>query len=410
MILIFEPIKIFNFFGNAFNNSTSSIKKEGQKMKFAIMESIVGAGGHEIEHDRVIIEELKALGHEVELYVPKGYHCAYDYNVPINYLPGKGVSYVGVSGLRKTWRSLKREFNRLRWYKGIYQQALLGRFDAIIFPTATYRFFRSLNHSPLRQSPVPLIFCVLGVTPPEGPKFFREVEKLVDFKNIKIVVMSLFDHVLGRKLPNVFCVKPAVYAPEGLSFKSQVRKANKLKIGFFGQYRKEKRMEDFLEAFTKCKFERDLELVVQTVAIKPEDRTALEIIRTKYSDHPHISFFDKAVYGKEWQEVISEMDALIIPYAAPRFRFHGSGMLLTALGQYKPVVIADEVWHELLNEYQIGVTYKTGDKEALTKALETFVNTYDANIEKYLNELKRISEDLSPSRFVAEFVRLAGGK
>lgn len=375
-------------------------------MRFAIMESIVGAGGHEIEHDRIIIEELKALGHEVELFVPEGYHCTYDYNVPINYLPGKGVSYVGVSGLRKTLRSLKRELNRLRWYKGIYQQALLGRFDAVIFPTATYRFFRSLNHSPLRQSPVPIIFCVLGVTPPEGPAFFREVEKLVDYKNIKIVVMSLLDHVLGRKLPNVFCVKPAVYAPTEIKGRPQISKSKKLKIGFFGQYRKEKRMEDFLEAFTKCKFERDLELVVQTVAIKPEDRTALEIIKTKYKNHPRISFFDKAVYGKEWQEIISGMDALIIPYAAPRFRFHGSGMLLTALGQYKPVVIADEVWPELLNEYQIGVTYKTGDKEELTEALETFVATYDANVEKYLSELKRINEDLSPRRFVADFLHI----
>ena len=44
-------------------------------MKLAIMESIVGAGGHEIEHDRIIIEQLKALGHEVELYVPQGYQC-----------------------------------------------------------------------------------------------------------------------------------------------------------------------------------------------------------------------------------------------------------------------------------------------------------------------------------------------
>lgn len=376
-------------------------------MKFAIMESIVGAGGHEIEHDRVIIEELKALGHEVVLYVPKGYYCQYDYNIPVKYLPGKGVSYVGVSGLKKVWRSMKRELNRLRWYKGIYQEALQGRFDAVIFPTATYRFFRSLNRSPLRQSPVPVIFCVLGVTPPEGPAFFREVEKLMDYKNIKIVVMSLLDHVLGRKLPNVFCVKPAVYAPKDINCQPQIRKGNKLKIGFFGQYRKEKRMEDFLEAFTNCKFERELELVVQTVAIKPEDMAALEVIKSKYKDHPQITLFDKAVYGKEWQEIISSIDSLIIPYAAARFRFHGSGMLLTALGQYKPVVIADEVWPELLDEYQIGVTYKTGDKAALTNALETFVATYDVNAEKYLSELKRINEDLSPRRFVADFVHLA---
>lgn len=375
-------------------------------MRFAIMESIVGAGGHEIEHDRIIIEQLKALGHEVELYVPQGYRCEYEYNVPVNYLPGKGVSYVGVSGLKKTLRSLKREFNRIRWYKSIYQLALQNKFDAVIFPTATYRFFRSLNKSILKQSPVPIIFCVLGVTPPEGPAFFREVEKLINCRNIKIVVMSILDNVLGRKLPNVFCVKPAVYALNNITCQPQNKKDTKLKIGFFGQYRKEKRMEDFLEAFTNCKFKRDLDLVVQTVAIKPEDMTALEVIKTRYKDHPQISFFDKAVYGEEWQDIISSMDALIIPYAAARFRFHGSGMLLTALGQHKPVIIADEVWPELLDEYQIGVTYKTGDKKALTKALEEFVENYDVNEEKYNKELKRIYKDLSPRRFVESFIRI----
>lgn len=377
------------------------------------MESIVGSGGHEIEHDRQIIEELQALGHDVTLHVPENAPITFDYKVSVEYLPGEGVSYVGVSGLRKKWLSAKREINRLRWFKNLYQQASAGKFDAIIFPTATYRFFRSLNHSILRKSPVPVIFCVIGVTPEEGPHFFKEVEKLIPYKNIKIAVVSLLDHVLGRKLPNVYCIKPAIYVPRDIDFIPSFKKNGKLKIGFFGQYRREKKVEDFLEAFDACRFHNEVELVLQTVAIKKEDVEALDLMKAKYQRHPNITFFEKAVYGREWQEVIESMDALIIPYAATRFRYHGSGMLLTAIGLYKPVVIADEVWPELFSEYDLGVTYRTGDKLALTKAMEVFVDSYFDRAERYQSHLAKVNEQFSPKRMAVDFVHLGkaeGGK
>ena len=376
-------------------------------MKIVIMESIVGSGGHEVEHDRQIIEELRALGHEVELYVPEGAPITFDYGIPVNYLQGEGVSYVGVSGLKKIWLSAKREINRLRWFKSLYRQAAAGNIDAIIFPTATYRFFRSLNHSVLRHSPVPVIFCVIGVTPEEGPHFFREAEKLVGYKNIKIAVVSMVEDVLGKNLPNVHCIKPAIYLPRDIDYQPSFKKNGKLKIGFFGQYRREKRVEDFMEAFTACNFGQEVELVLQTVAIKPEDVAALESMKDQYRGNPQVTFFEKAVYGKEWQEIIAEMDAIIIPYAATRFRYHGSGMLLTAIGLHKPVVIADEVWPELLAEYDIGITYETGNKAALTKALECFVNTYFEKAKQYEEGLKKVNEDFSPRRMADDFVKLA---
>lgn len=376
-------------------------------MRFAIMESIVGSGGHEVEHDRQIIEELQALGHDVALYVPENSAVTFDYGIPVYQVPGEGVSYVGASGLRKKWLSAKREINRLRWFRHLYKYATEGKFDAIIFPTATYRFFRSLNLSILRKSPVPVIFCVIGVTPEEGTPFFREAGKLVEYPNIRIAVVSLVDHVLGRRLPNVYCIDPAIYLPRDISYEPHFNTSGKLKIGFFGQYRKEKKVEDFMEAFTNCRFAQDVELVLQTVAIKPDDVAALDAMKEKYRNHPQISFFEKAVYGKEWQEVIAGMDGIIIPYAASRFRYHGSGMLLTAIGLHKPVVIADEVWPELLSEYDIGVTYQTGNKMALTRALETFVATYYQKAETYSHELRRVNDDFSPRRMALNFVEMA---
>lgn len=376
-------------------------------MKVALVETIVGTGGHEVEHDRQIIEGLKALGHEVVLYIPENAQPPFDYKIPVEYLPGEGVSYAGIKGMRKIWLSIKREINRLRWYKFLYQQAVQGNFDAILFPTATHRFFRSLNQSILRNSPVPVVFCVIGVTPEEGTPFFSQAEKLIPYKNIKIVVISLLDKVLGRMLPNVTCIKPCVYAPWDLpEYVPMVKKEGPIQIGFFGQYRQEKKMEDFLTAFTNCRFTNEVQLVVQTVAIKPADIAALEAVKIKYQGHPNIRFFDKAVYGKEWHAVISQMDAIIIPYGASRFRYHGSGMLLTALGLFKPVVIADEVWPELLDTYQIGLRYSTGDIHALQESMECFVNQFYEQAELYLQQLTAANEEFSPQSMGQKLVEL----
>ena len=62
-------------------------------MRFAIMETVVTPGGHEIDFDRLLVEELTALGHTVEFYVPEGHEFKWNYGVPVHRLPGKGISY-----------------------------------------------------------------------------------------------------------------------------------------------------------------------------------------------------------------------------------------------------------------------------------------------------------------------------
>ena len=102
-------------------------------MKFAIVESVVTPGGHEIDYDRILVEELSALGHEVEYYVPEGHEFKWNYGVPVYKLKGQGISYKGAKGLKKLYLSIKRELNRQKWYKQILNHAKNGDFDAIIF-------------------------------------------------------------------------------------------------------------------------------------------------------------------------------------------------------------------------------------------------------------------------------------
>ena len=42
-------------------------------MKIAILESIVMPAGHEVEFDRILVEELKKQGHEPVFFVPEAF-------------------------------------------------------------------------------------------------------------------------------------------------------------------------------------------------------------------------------------------------------------------------------------------------------------------------------------------------
>jgi len=376
-------------------------------MRIAIFESILTPGGHEIDFDRLLVDELQNLGVEVSFCVPEGYSFKYNYGVPIHYLPGTGVSYAGVRGIRKLWYAAKREFNRQRWFKTLYQHAVSGNFDAIIIPTTTYRYLRALDLSILKKSPIPVIFIVHGVNPKEAPAFFKQVRKVKQYNNIKIAVLTLGDNILGQEHENVYCLRPPTFIPRDIEYQPTVKRGDILKLGFFGQYRKEKNLDAFLDVFLSCQFPPTVELFVQGATVKPEDSDDFERIQKKYAQYSQITFLHKALIGEEWQTAIARVDALIMPYASSRYRYHWGGMFFTAIGFHKPVVIADDVNPEVLGEYDIGVKVATGDNADLKQGLRLFVNTFDEKAEIYRQELQRANRDFSPLGMVERLLNLA---
>ena len=380
-------------------------------MKIAVFESIMTPAGHEIEFDRIVVEELKALGHEVVFYVPSGHVFQFDYRTPITYLPGRVVSYTGASKIKKIWLSAKREVNRLRWYRALLQAAKRGEFDAIIVPTSTYRYFRSLALSALKNTPVPLLFIVHGVNPSEAGKFFKNLDALRNCKNLNAVVLTFSQSVFGTKHPLVSCCNPPVYTPRDLipqKVTIPISSPQAVKLGFFGQYRKEKRLDVFLDAFLSCNFTAPVELMIQGATVRPDDAADFERIQQKYSHHRQLTFLHKALIGREWQEAIVSVDALVMPYGAERYRYHWAGMLFTAIGYHKPVLLTDDINPEVFQAYDIGESFPAGDYAAMTQAMERFVNTYTVKAAGYATELERANTDFSPRRFAQTLVSICG--
>ena len=377
-------------------------------MRLAIFENIMTPGGHEVDFDRIVVEEFQKLGHTVSFYVPEGFQFSMDYHVPVHELQGRVVSYSGVTGIRKLLRTVKREIHRMSWYRQLYEAAKRGEMDAIIIPTSTYRYLRAIAKSVLRHSPVPIIFILHGINPGEAPKFLKAAKKLEDCPNIRPTVLTFSDDIFGEKRKNIRTVYPPTFIPRDIKWQTHASEdANRpLVIGFFGQYRREKRLEDFLEVYRKGNYTRPVKLLVQGATMHPEDAADFERIIQKYKGHEGIEFLHKGLIGAEWQQAIMDIDALLMPYSAPRYRYHWGGMLFTAIGFQKPVVASDDMNPEVFEAFHIGELFKSGDMDNLQSALEHFINTYDEMEPMYQQELQKAAVEYSPEAFVKRLERI----
>ncbi len=371
-------------------------------MRIGIFENIMTPGGHEVDFDRILVEEMQKLGHEVCFYVPKGFKFSFDYHVPVHELHGAVVSYSGVTGLRKLVRTVKREWNRMRWYRQLYEVAMRSEVDALIVPTSTYRYLRAVAESKLRKSPVPVIFILHGINPGESPKFLHEADKLKQCPNIRPTVLTFGNDIFGETRENIRTIYPPTFTPRDIELHAPENEI--LTIGFFGQYRREKRLEDFLQVYLQGKYNRPVKLLVQGATMHPEDAEDFERIIKKYQGTEGIEFLHKGLIGKEWQEAIASVDALLMPYSAPRYRYHWGGMLFTAIGYQKPVIASDDMNPEVFAAYHIGETFKSGDMESLKDTLENFINNYDEMAFDYASELRKAADEYSPQLFAKRLI------
>ena len=376
-------------------------------MKIAIFENIMTPGGHEVDFDRILVEELKALGHEVIFYVPEAFRFGMDYHVPVYHLPGAPVLYTNARGIRKLFLSVQRERRRFGWYRALYEAAEKGAFDALIVPTSTYRYLRALRQSVLRRSPVPVLFIQHGINPSEAPRFLGAADALAEFSNIRPVVLTFGDTIFGEHRANVRLIPPPTFIPRDIDvqLRPPVGADDTLTIGFFGQFRREKRLEDLLKVYLAGHYTRPVRLLVQGSTMHEEDAAEFERIIAAYEGQG-ITFLHRGLIGPEWQRAIAEVDALLLPYSAPRYRYHWGAMLFTAIGFQKPVLTSDDMNPEVFERFPVGVTFPSGDLAALGGALEHFINEYDSLAPQWHTALADAARCYAPMQFVAQIAAI----
>ena len=375
-------------------------------MSIAILETVKMQAGFELEFDKIIINELKRQGHEPVLFLPENSTLDADLGVPIEYMAGGSiVNYENIGRLTKYWRMLQREFRRIKWFNAAYAKAKNGEVDAIILTTATYRYLRSLRKSKLKNSPVPVIFIFLGVTPKEKPRFLREVRECAKFENIKLKITSLRNDFLDEHNSNLKIITPPVVTPATLPVKSEQKDKKFIKIGFFGHYRKgEKDIDGILCAFVKAKLGGKAQLIVQAAPTREEDAIDLNRIMQKYTKEPTISFITGKLLGAKWYAALQSVDVIFLPYTAPRYLYNWSAIYFNAIGFHKPILVTSSLNPEVLERYDIGMEVDLQDLDIFRKQLENFVSGYKEKLPIYERELERANKDFDHSKFIRQLL------
>ena len=404
-------------------------------MRVAILESIVMPAGHEVEFDRILINELKRQGHEPVLFVPENFPFKVDYGVDIVYIGGgEVVTYAGASKWKKLFLSILRERRRRSWFTSAAEKIKEHNIDALIIPTGTYRYIKALLDTPLKDSQAAVHVIFHGIGKGEMDRFIKQAHRAKNYKNVYLNVISLRDDMLRPDLPRVRKILPPVFLPsselsgeqqniavqsaiseQGLEsvnsseFKTTNDAANQsvnkpIKLGFFGQFRKEKNIERFIDAFVSLNYDDSVQLVVQGATVKPEDGALFESIIKKYSQYNNIKFIHASLIGKDWDTALLSVDALLLPYGAERYRYHWAAMLFTAIGFHKPVLISPEINPEVLEQYSIGEFLNLDDAHSIRQGIQTFVENLQHHKEQYNQGLMNANEDYSHRALIQSII------
>ena len=179
-----------------------------------------------------------------------------------------------------------------------------------------------------------------------------------------------------------------------------------IKLGFFGQFRKEKNIERFIDAFVSLHYDNSVQLVVQGATVKPEDGELFESIIKKYSKYSNIKFIHASLIGKDWDAALMSVDALLLPYGAERYRYHWAAMLFTAIGFQKPVLISPEINPEVLEKYSIGEVLNLDDVNTIAQGISKFVGNLQHHKEIYNQGLVDANNDYSHYALIDSIVNV----
>lgn len=191
-------------------------------MRAAILESIIMPAGHEVEFDRILVDELKKQGHEPVFFVPERFPFKVDYGTDSVYLEGgEAVTYAGVSKWKRPFLTLLREKRRRAWFESAAKRLREEQYDALIIPTVTYRYIKALLDTELKNSCVPVHMIFHGIGKGEKERFHEQALRAKPYTNIYMDVISLRDDMLRADLPNVRKIGPPVFCLLSASIRSR---------------------------------------------------------------------------------------------------------------------------------------------------------------------------------------------
>lgn len=362
-------------------------------MKVAILETIIPSA-HEVEFNRGLVLELRRQGHEPYFLVPPNFKFTDNYGVPVTYLEGGSpITYRKAGLIKKLFLSATREIRRIRWFSSAVDKAQELNCDCIVIPTASPRYLRSIQHSRLRFSKLPVVVNMqLYSFERKGrlEQFRVLAQKTLPYENIHITFCTHYHFIKDFK--NVEYINPPFYGPSLIESKGTYDGHEPLVIGLYGIYRKDPNTLTLLKILAESEFSVPVKVIMQTVTNNERDQESCDEIVRLYKDNPRFTFFDGFLFAESWQHAIDDVDIILSPYASMQYFYAYSAMCFNALGFKKPVIISDSVNPQLLDEYKVGIKLDFKNYEETRDKVVNFINNFKTDYPQYLSEINRAAE------------------
>lgn len=134
--------------------------------------------------------------------------------------------------------------------------------------------------------------------PKDRARFCEGVKSLRDYSHIHLGALGLqTDFPELTDCPNFHTIMAPVYVPFDLPVTPEFKPHIPLRLGFFGQYRREKNLDFFLKAFIKAHFTNAVELVVQGATVTQADSDDFERLKKSMKSREIFVSFIKTFWG-----------------------------------------------------------------------------------------------------------------
>jgi hypothetical protein len=178
------------------------------------------------------------------------------------------------------------------------------------------------------------------------------------------------------------------YFPVHLPFKGKKCEGTLRKVGIVGSPREEKGLKHYLEIASVVLIETDWKFSLQ---IRSEDSQAFQNLAEVYSNR--LTLFDRNLNENLFQETMSGLNALILPYDPDAYVMRNSAMLSTAIEYEVPIIVLEgSALANVVAEHGIGFTYNNPKEiPGLLNSLQNIhvKNTFETNKQEFVEQVER---------------------
>lgn len=176
-------------------------------------------------------------------------------------------------------------------------------------------------------------------------------------------------------------------------------KKNKLVLGFFGRISREKGFNLLLEALRRAEIKSPGRYIFHIIVREAGDQLSCEVAKSLGISEDRIHLFS-GFSGKALNSLLAALDVCIIPSLC---RETGPLTLLESIVQKTPCLCSDAVGMSAYIENDVnGLTFKTGDVEACTAAIEKVLD-HPELVEKWRDKLPEI---LDEKQYMERLIRI----